>query len=383
VTNPRAYWLEQLLPLVSPVMDALAEGRLKNSLPIAQGQRPDRQPFAPMEAFCRSFCGLAPWLQAPELGSGERLDQERVAALVRQSLETAFAPESPDAFDFSLHRQCLVEASFLALGLSRCRKAVWDKLAPGLRRRILEGLHASLRHCPGQNNWLLFAASVEAFLLRSGETVETAWIESAFRHHESWYKGDGIYGDGAWFHWDYYNSFVIHPLLMEVPEWIPNHPVVAGLDRPALHRRAVRFAAIQERFIGPDGSYPPLGRSLSYRCGAFHHLALMAWRRELPEELAPSQVRCALSAVLEKTLQAPGTYDAQGWLTIGLRGSQPSLAEPYISTGSLYLASFCFLPLGLPPSAPFWSGPDALWTSRQAWSGIDLPADHALHDDRP
>jgi len=95
----------------------------------------------------------------------------------------------------------------------------------------------------------------------------------------------------------------------------------------------------------------PLGRSLAYRCGAFHHLAHQAWRGALPAELAPAQVRSALTAVIRRTLDTDGTLDAEGWLRVGLAGHQPALAEPYISTGSLYLCTFAFHPLGLPASA--------------------------------
>ena len=61
-----------------------------------------------------------------------------------------------------------------------------------------------------------------------------------------------------------------------------------------------------------------------------------------------------------------------------LVGHQPHLAEPYISTGSLYLCTVAFLPLGLPASDRFWADPPAEWTSRRTWSGADLAADHAL-----
>jgi len=56
------------------------------------------------------------------------------------------------------------------------------------------------------------------------------------------------------------------------------------------------------------------------------------------------------------------------------------LGEEYISTGSLYLCSAGLLPLGLPPEDEFWSAPPAPWTSQKLWSGVDLPADHALAD---
>jgi hypothetical protein len=37
------------------------------------------------------------------------------------------------------------------------------------------------------------------------------------------------------------------------------------------------------------------------------------------------------------------------------------------------------LPLGLPATDPFWSANAAQWTQQKAWSGVDIPVDHA-HD---
>jgi hypothetical protein len=141
-------------------------------------------------------------------------------------------------------------------------------------------------------------------------------------------------------------------------------------------KRAKRYAQIQERTIMPDGSYPPLGRSIAYRCGAFQHLAQMALQHELPESISPAQCRCALFAVIRKTLDAPGTFDDAGWLRIGLCGHQPSLGERYISTGSLYLCAAAFLPLGLTPTDAFWTDDDQLTSAERAWSGMELAADH-------
>ena len=50
----------------------------------------------------------------------------------------------------------------------------------------------------------------------------------------------------------------------------------------------------------------------------------------------------------------------------------------YRRTGSLYLCTTAFLPLGLPADDPFWSAPARDWTSKKAWSGIDVGSDHAL-----
>ena len=147
-----------------------------------------------------------------------------------------------------------------------------------------------------------------------------------------------------------------------------------------MQSRARRYAEVQERLIAPDGSFPSIGRSTCYRFGAFQLLAQMAWRRELPAEVKPAQVRCALTAVIRRMIEAPGTFDDQGWLRIGFCGHQPALAETYISTGSLYLCTAGLLPLGLPPEDEFWRGAPARWTSQKLWAGENLPADHALSD---
>jgi hypothetical protein len=104
----------------------------------------------------------------------------------------------------------------------------------------------------------------------------------------------------------------------------------------------------------------------------------MALRHELPEGLHPAQVRGAMSAVIHRSMEAPGTFDSTGWLTVGFAGHQPKIGESYISSGSAYLCAVGFLPLGLPASDPFWSAPSEPWTGKALWQGEDRPADHAL-----
>ena len=40
----------------------------------------------------------------------------------------------------------------------------------------------------------------------------------ALRKVEEWYVGDGFYSDGPGFAFDYYNSFVLHPMYVECLE---------------------------------------------------------------------------------------------------------------------------------------------------------------------
>ena len=70
--DTRREWLEAMLKIVSPVLNALSEGKLKETLPL--DFHPDRAAFAPLEAFGRSMLGLAPWLEADasQLDENER-----------------------------------------------------------------------------------------------------------------------------------------------------------------------------------------------------------------------------------------------------------------------------------------------------------------------
>jgi hypothetical protein len=280
--------------------------------------------------------------------------------------------------NFTTGGQPLVDAAFLAHALIRAPRELWQALPPRVQRNVVTALLSTRRIKPGFNNWLLFSAMVEAGLCQAGEAWDTMRVDYAVRQHEQWYKGDGTYGDGPEFHWDYYNAYVIQPMLLDVLRVVSAaNPSWDRLKEPIL-ARARRYAAVQERLIAPDGSFPPIGRSLAYRFGAFQLLAQVALMRQLPDGVSPAQVRGALTAVIRRTMEAPGTFDDQGWLRIGLCGHQPSIGEGYISTGSLYLCAAGLLPLGLPPEDPFWAAPAEDWTAKRAWSGRDLPADHAL-----
>jgi hypothetical protein len=177
---------------------------------------------------------------------------------------------------------------------------------------------------------------------------------------------------------DYYNSIVIHPYLAAIVEIMNSNSKTYQWFVPKLSQINKRYAEIQERSINTDGTYPIIGRSIVYRGGVFHHLADITLKQQLPASLKPAQVRSALTAVIKKTMDAPNTYNKQGWLSIGLYGPQPDLADFYITTGSLYICSNIFLPLGLPETDEFWSAPAEPWTSVKVWGGENVAADHAV-----
>jgi hypothetical protein len=376
--SDREYWIGVMRRLADPVLNNLANGTLKARMPVEQADGADRRSVTHLEALGRLLAGMAPWLELPAETTEEGKLRTHYAALAQRAIGRAVDPASPDFMNFTRDRQPLVDAAFLAQALLRAPRTLRDALDESTKRHLIAALESTRVIIPNYNNWLLFTATVEAALLKLGVSWDRLRVDYAIRQHEQWYKGDGVYGDGAQFHWDYYNSFVIHPMLLDVlGACADQNPGWKELV-PHVEERARRYAAVQERLIGPDGSFPAIGRSLAYRFGAFHLLAQAALRHALPQEVAPAQVRGALTATIRRAIEAPGTFDAEGWLRIGFCGHQPGVGETYISTGSLYLCAVGLLPLGLPASDDFWSSPAQPWTSVRAWSGQAFPIDHAL-----
>jgi len=374
----RAGWVALLRKIADPVLNNLANGTLRARMPVEQAAGANRQNVTHLEAIGRLLAGMAPWIELPADAAPEGKLRAEYAELARRAIARAVDPSSPDFLNFTRERQPVVDAAFLAQALLRAPHALVESIDARAKRNLVAALESTRVISPGFNNWLLFSATVEAALARLGANWDRMRADYALRQHDQWYKGDGMYGDGPSFHWDYYNSFVIHPMLLDVLD-VCRDEMPAWKELSAREdERARRYAAIQERLVAPDGSFPAIGRSLAYRCGAFHLLATMALRRSLPEGVSPSQVRGALTAVIRKTLEAPETFDENGWLRIGFCGHQPGVGETYISTGSLYLCSVAFLPLGLDPEDPFWSSPSQPWTSVKAWNGQAFPLDHAI-----
>jgi len=363
----------------NPVLEAVGKAQLRAAMPVeaAANLQQDRAKSTHLEAFGRLLCGIAPWLESTVEDSAEATLQSSYRKWALAGLRNGTDPASPDYMNFGQTSQSVVDTAFLVLGILRAPRQLWEPLDPTTRANLVKALKETRKVLPGQSNWLLFSAMVEAGLCFMGEEWDALRVDYAFQMHKEWFLGDGIYGDGAHFHWDYYNSFVIQPMLLQLLDTLPAKSAMWHDLKPVVLERARRYAAIQERLISPEATFPAIGRSITYRFGAFQLLADISLRRQLPEPVSPEQVRCALTAVMRRMIERPGTFDAKGWLTIGFAGHQPSLGETYISTGSLYLCAVAWLPLGLPATDPFWSGSAKPWTEAKIWNGEDAPADHA------
>lgn len=376
-TNDREYWLKTMKKIADPVLTSLANQQLKQLMPV-EGTNKGQKDYTHLEAFSRLVCGMAPWIEnGPEEGE-EGVLRKKYAELIRRGIKEATYQTSPDYMNFSEGLQPIVDTAFLAHTLVRAPNELMKKLEPSVKRNLVEALKQTRNRKPFFNNWLLFSAMIETALYLLDEDFDRMRIDYALKQHEQWYVGDGVYGDGQAFHADYYNSFVIQPMLVDIIDHVAHLSPDWEDMKQTIHIRAKRYAVILERSISPEGTFPIIGRSIAYRFGAFQHLAQMALQHRLDDSLKPAQVRCALTAVIRRLIEMPGTFDDEGWLRIGLCGHQPQLGEPYISTGSLYLCATVFLPLGLSSNDPFWQGEEE-WTTKKAWSGKGISIDSALY----
>jgi len=175
---------------------------------------------------------------------------------------------------------------------------------------------------------------------------------------------------------DYYNSYVIHPMLLDVLEAMEAKGINVPIKSELALRRMQRFNVLLERLISPEGTFPAIGRSATYRMGAFQTLALAAWKYGVPATLTNGQVRNGLTTVMKNMFAVKGNFGKEGFLQLGFVGHQPDLADYYTNNGSLYMTALVFLPLGLPADHPFWTETASDWTQRKAWSSKPFSKDY-------
>ena len=379
--SDRQYWLQMMDKIARPVLSNLAEGRLKEKMPVVLSPRIDNKEWrlkaSYLEAFGRTLSGIGPWLSSEGGAKEEVALRNQYRQWTLKAIANAVDPAAKDYLQWE-GGQPLVDASFFALGLIRS-PWLWEHLDSGVKQNVVAALLSTRSTVPVYSNWILFTGMIEAFFCNYGYPYDKVRIEYGIREFlQHWYVGDGLFSDGMNFAFDYYNSYVIQPYLTTILRVLNTKGKAYEPFLPKLLQVTRRYAVLQERLIATDGSFPVTGRSITYRGGAFHHLADMSWQRQLPAGLHPAQVRSGLSAVLKKTTESPSTFTKEGWLNIGLYGLQPDLADFYINTGSLYLCMNLFLPLGLPGTDEFWSAPAEPWTAVKVWSGQDISADHAL-----
>lgn len=380
--SDREYWTDLLYKIAVPVLENMAQDKLVKNMQVEvspnwDGRRPR---VAYMEAFGRLMAGIAPYLALPDDETKEGKQRKQLREWALKSYANAVNPESNDYLQWDKEGQALVDAAYIANSFLRAPGQLWDPLDAETKARYIKEFKHLRWVDPPYTNWLLFSAMVETFLLYADADYDAFRIHTAIRKTNEWYVGDGWYADGEHFAFDYYNSYVIQPMYLEILETLAKQGKMAKpSDVELATKRMQRYGAILERMISPEGTFPLIGRSMTYRLAVFQPLALLSLQEKLPGELPEGQVRNALTTTMKNMYSAEGNFDDQGFLQLGFVGHQPELADWYTNSGSLYLTSLVFLPLGLPADHSFWTSKPLDWTAKKAWGAQPITPDHAVH----
>lgn len=381
--DDRRYWVDLLDKIATPVLANMSRGLLVKNMRVRNSPTYDKRDrrVAYMEAFGRLIAGIAPFLALADDDTAEARVRKRLREQAILSLKNAVDPQSPDYLFWGsvTERQPLVDAAYIAQALLTAPRILWDPLDATTKGRVIHEFITIRQIKPYNNNWVLFAAVIESFLLSVGIGVDAERIDSAINSVQGWYAGDGWYKDGELFHFDHYNGYVIHAMLVEVLKANVAKGRRKQEEYDIAYKRMQRYASFQERYISPEGTFPVFGRSSTYRVGVFWPLCKVALENKLPDGVSAAQVRCGLTAVM-KNIFVPATFDKDNWLQLGFVGDQQAdISDTYSNTGSLYITSLVFWPLGLPATHEFWSGPFTDWTQRKAWSGKPFRKDYAVN----
>ena len=375
----RQVWADLCYKISQPVLENMSKGNFQKDFPLELSPTWDGRDtkVAYLETFARLMAGISPWLALPDDGTPEGKQRKQLHEWAIQAYKNAVDPNSPDKITWLTNTsQPLCDASYLVESFMRAPEATWGQLDEVTKKRYIEGLKSLRTIRPAYNNWLLFRAMVEVFFMSIGEDVDEYALSVGLQKMSEWYLSDGWYSDGPEYAMDYYNSYVMHPMMVEVVEMCKKHKFSTPISLDLAVKRMNRFNTILERFISPEGAYPAVGRSVIYRMGAFQTLAMSAWKYGLPKDLTNGSVRSALTCVMKRMFAVDGNFDDKGYLRLGFAGHQPNLANYYSNNGSLYMTSLVFMPLGLPADHPFWTAPAEPWTSQKAWSGHEFPEDY-------
>lgn len=383
----RDYWTSLAYNMAAPVLSNMAEGTLQKNMLVEVSPNWDGRDIKVtyMEAFGRLMAGIAPWLSLPDDDTAECTQRKQLRQWALASYRNAVDPASPDCLLWSGQGQALVDAAYVAESFLRAYDALWTPLDDITKQRYIEAFKGLRRIDPPYTNWLLFSSTIESFLAKAGADFDEYRVNSAIRKVEEWYTGDGWYADGPVFAFDYYSSYVFHPMYLETLQAMIDSGRYTRIHYKKHYDRALKrtqkFSIVLERLISPEGTFPVFGRSIPYRMATMQPLALMAWYGKLPDGLTDGQVRSALTTVMHRMFDGKENFNEKGFLTIGFTGRQPNVADWYTNNGSLYMTSLAFLPLGLPSTHPFWSDAPLAWTSQKAWGAQPFPKDHQWKDE--
>ncbi len=252
--------------------------------------------------------------------------------------------------------QQTVETCALVIGLTTCRREIWEDMTQSEKDTIANVLSSFGHQNTVPQNWRMFNMLDLAFLFREGYPIRREIMLDHVQAILNYYVGDGWYRDGHSF--DYYSCWAFN---VYGPIWN------LWYGKAEMPEAATAFAEHSDRlmetypdFFDRDGFTNMWGRSNIYRFAATSPLAANFLLQDRDQWSDPQyrkkagRARRIASGSLLQFLQHDGTF-ADGLPNMGFYGQFGPLVQGYSCAGSPYWFGKAFLCLDLPADHPFWT----------------------------
>ncbi len=334
-----------LLQLVEPVKCHYSKGKAELDLGAVSAGYGSR--IGRMEGFSRILWGMVPYWA----GGGE--DKTLLPTYI-EGITNGTNPDHEEYWgDLGDKDQRMVEMAALSYGILMIPELLWEPLSENAKNNFANWLNQINDHTQAENNWQYFLVLVNMALKSVGKKWNKARVDKAMEKYESFYIGNGWYGDGLRPQKDYYVSFAIHYYCMLYAK------VMKKEDTKRCELFCERAKTFYQSFIywfDKEGKALPFGRSLTYRFAqaAFFSMYALA---EVDNSTLPI-TKGMISRHLAYWMKQP-MFDNGGILTVGYTYPNSNMAEGYNGAGSPYWALKTFAFLALEDSHPFWSVEEA------------------------
>lgn len=301
---------------------------------------------AELEGFARPLWGIAPLV-----AGGGRFDH---LELFIEGLANGSDPTHPEYWgEVGDYDQRAVEMAAIGHALAIAPEHFWEPLPSAAKDRLARWLGGIERVVVHDDNWHFFVVLVQLGLERVGIRIDQTVRRFHLDRIDSFYLGEGWYGDGPEGFADHYNGYALHCYGLLYARLAG----AADPRRAQIYReRAAAFARSFRHWFDDAGASIAFGRSMTYRFAMASFWSALAV--DGLEALPWNELRGLWARHIRWWLAQPMT-DGQGRLTIGYRGAKPLAAEQYNSSNSPYWAMKALLPLSLPAGHPFWAATEA------------------------
>ncbi len=354
---------QMLIHILEPLKKHFSPGMARVELGAQTAGYGNR--IAGMEAFSRMLWGLVPYWAG---GGSDRTLLPYMLEGIRNGTNPSHEEYWGDLHDKD---QRMVEMAAIANGLLCIPQLLWEPLSEQEKGNLAAWLYQINPHTQALNNWQFFTVLVNLALQKLGRPYSRERMEEAMENYESYYIGNGWYGDGKRPQKDYYVSFAIHYYCLLYAYYAPE-----DAERGERYReRAMRFAQDFIYWFDEEGKAVPFGRSLTYRFAqaAFFSACAMTGVEVFPAGVLKGIIGRHLRFWMDQPI-----FDNGGVLTVGYAYPDLMMSEGYNAAGSPYWALKAFAFLAQPGESAFWAAKEEPLPPRARFKALP-EADMLLH----